>query len=125
MITPGQVDAVCAQLRSSRETARSARELLAWTRARLDSRRRTRGDAGRLRGDGVRHRLTCGNEPLGRVGLVTLARCGHWWVYPIRAGVEQMHDLARFSLGLACSFCLAACHDALNARACGTATRVN
>ena len=59
-------------------------------------------------------------------GLVAFGPCGHWWAYPVvSATPEQLHDLARFNLGGACSFCLAASHDALNPRACGTATRVN
>jgi hypothetical protein len=59
-------------------------------------------------------------------GLVALTPCGHWWMYPAAsATATQMHDLARFNLGIACSFCLAAYHDATHPRACGTATRVN
>ena len=61
-----------------------------------------------------------------RAGLVALTPCGHWWMYPTAsATAAQMHDLARFNLGVVCSFCLAAYHDATNAKACGTATRVN
>lgn len=58
-------------------------------------------------------------------GVVAVTPCGHWWVYPVRASAEQMHDLARFNLGVACSFCLAAWHDATHVRAGGTVTRVN
>ena len=47
------------------------------------------------------------------------------WLYRVRLDAEQMHDLARFNLGIACSFCLAAWQDATRARACGTALRVN
>jgi hypothetical protein len=66
-----------------------------------------------------------GVVPLDDAALVAFTPCGHWWVYPVHASPEQMHDLARFNLGLACSFCLAEWQDATHARACGTATRVN
>jgi len=66
-----------------------------------------------------------GVVPLDDAALVAFTPCGHWWVYPVHASPEQMHDLARFNLGLACSFCLAEWQDATPARACGTATRVN
>ena len=68
---------------------------------------------------------TYGADPLGGAGLVAFTPCGHWWVYPVHATAEQMHDLARFNLGLACSFCLAAWQDATHVRACGTTLRVN
>ena len=71
------------------------------------------------------HLTTGGNEPLGPAGLVALTPCGHWWVYPVRADAEQMHDLARFNLGIACSFCLADWQRAREPRACGIAQRVN
>jgi hypothetical protein len=51
--------------------------------------------------------------------------CGHWWVYQVRVSVEQMHDLAEFNLGLACSFCLADWQASTRAQARGTATRLN
>jgi hypothetical protein len=73
----------------------------------------------------MKHRITGGNEPLGTAGLVAITRCGHWWVYPTRADREQMHELARFNLGIACTFCLAAWQDATSARACGIRWRVN
>ena len=73
----------------------------------------------------MERRLTLGNEPLGHAGLVVLTRCGHWWVYPVHADAVEMHDIARFSLGIVCSFCLAAYHDATHARACGTTGRAN
>ena len=61
-----------------------------------------------------------------RAGLVALTPCGHWWVYPATsATAAQLHHRASFNLGVACSFCLAAYHHAANAKACGTATRVN
>jgi hypothetical protein len=73
----------------------------------------------------VENRVTGGNDPLGHAGLVAFTLCGHWWVYPVRANAEQLHDLARFNLGIACGFCFAAWQDATHARACGTAWRVN
>lgn len=71
------------------------------------------------------HHINSGNDPLDSAGLVAFTPCGHWWVYPTRATPEQMHDLAWFNLGIACSFCLAAWQTAISARANGTATRVN
>ncbi len=73
----------------------------------------------------MQRRLTYGNERFAHAGLVALTPCGHWWVYPEPATAEQMHELARFNLGIACSFCLAAWHNARHARAGGTARRVN
>ncbi len=69
--------------------------------------------------------ITWGNDPLEPSGLVTLMRCGHWWVYPVHADPEQMHELAQFNLGLACSFCLAEWQAATSTQASGTAMRVN
>ena len=66
-----------------------------------------------------------GSQPLGRAGLVAFTRCGHWWVFPVHADAEQMHELARFNLGLACSFCLADWQHANSARAGGTTWRLN
>ncbi len=66
-----------------------------------------------------------GAVPLDDAGLVAFPPCGHWWVYPVHADPEQMHELARFNLGLACSFCLAEWQAATSAQASGTATRVN
>ncbi len=66
-----------------------------------------------------------GSIPLDDAGLVAFSRCGHWWVYPVRATVEQMHDLARFNLGIACSFCLGEWQAATRAQARATATRRN
>jgi hypothetical protein len=64
-------------------------------------------------------------QPLEDAGLVTFTPCGHWWVYPVHATAEQLHDVARFNQGLACSFCLTAWLDATHVRASGTARRVN
>jgi hypothetical protein len=64
-------------------------------------------------------------RPLGFTGLAAFPSCGHWWVYPVHADTEKLHMLARFNLGIVCSFCLAAWQNATRARACGTATRVN
>ena len=69
--------------------------------------------------------IHAGAQPLGGAGLVAFTPCGHWWVYPCHASPAQMHDLARFNLGIACGFCLADWQRATNARACGTAWRVN
>jgi hypothetical protein len=82
----------------------------------------------------MEHHITSGNEPLDEAGLVAFTRCGHWWAYPIHAiaeqmrdlaTAEQMHDLARFNLGIVCSFCLADFQAATRAQAWATATRVN
>jgi len=73
----------------------------------------------------VDHHITYGTERLEEAGLVAFTACGHWWVYPCHATPVQMHDLARFHLGIVCSFCLAAWQRATSARMCGTATRVN
>ena len=70
-------------------------------------------------------RVTWGNTRLGSTGLVAVMGCGHWWVYQVRATVEQMHDLARFNHGLACSFCLAAWQAATRPQAHGASTRLN
>ncbi len=72
----------------------------------------------------VEHR-TVGNARLGSTGLIAVMACGHWWVYDVRATPEQMHDLARFNRGLACSFCLADWQAATKAQAHATATRLN
>ena len=77
------------------------------------------------RDDAVEHRITGGNEPLERAGLIAFTPCGHWWVYSVHTTAEQMHDLARFNLGIACSFCLVAWQDTTNVRVSGTPTRVN
>jgi hypothetical protein len=66
-----------------------------------------------------------GAQRLEDAGLIAFTRCGHWWVYPNRATLEQMHDLDRFNHGIVCGFCLATWQDATHARACGTAGRVN
>jgi hypothetical protein len=63
--------------------------------------------------------------PLEDAGLVAITRCGHWWVYPVHADPEQMHELARFNLGIACGFCLAAWHAAIRDRTPGMAARIN
>ncbi len=73
----------------------------------------------------MERRITGGNEPLDGSGLVAFTPCGHWWVYPTRADPEQMHDLARFNLGIACSFCLAAWQAATRTQAQVTEARVN
>jgi hypothetical protein len=73
----------------------------------------------------VDHRITVGNEPLDETGLVAFTACGHWWVYPVRADPEPMHELARFNLGIACSFCLAEWQAATRAYEPGTAMRIN
>jgi hypothetical protein len=72
-----------------------------------------------------KHPLHAGAQPLDDAGLVAFTPCGHWWVYSVHADAEQMHELARFTLGIACSFCLTAWLDATYVRACGTPTRVN
>jgi hypothetical protein len=75
--------------------------------------------------DAVEHHITGGNEPLEGAGLVAFTPCGHWWVYPTHATPEQMHDLARFNLGIACSFCLAEWQASTRAYEPGTAMRIN
>jgi hypothetical protein len=70
-------------------------------------------------------RDTSGSEPLEAAGLVAFLSCGHWWVYQSNGAPEQMHDVARFNLGIVCSFCLAAWHAATNVRAPGVTARVN
>jgi len=124
VMTPALIDARYAQIRSSHETAERARELLAHTRARLAGQARVTARVETRTGRSL-GRLTRGNEPLERSGLLAVTRCGHWWVYPVHADREQMDEIARFNLGIACSFCLAAWSDATQARACGTAWRVN
>jgi hypothetical protein len=69
--------------------------------------------------------INAGAQPLESAGLVAFTPCGHWWVYPGCANAEEMHALARFNLGIACSFCLAAWQAATHVTAGGTATRVN
>lgn len=69
--------------------------------------------------------IHAGAQNMDDAGLVAFTPCGHWWIYPTRADVEQMHELARFNLGIACSFCLASRLDATHARAAGTTQRVN
>jgi hypothetical protein len=69
--------------------------------------------------------IHAGAQPLDDAGLVAFTPCGHWWVYPIHANAAQMHEVARFNLGIACSFCLAGWLDATHPRASGTAWRVN
>ena len=69
--------------------------------------------------------ITYGSDPLGPAGLVALLSCGHWWVYRINATPDEMHELARFNLGIVRSFCLAGWHAATNVRVPGTTARVN
>ena len=69
--------------------------------------------------------MPVGLQPLSDTGLVAFPQCGHWWVYPTRPDVEQMHELARFNLGIACSFCLADLHAAMHAWARGMLARKN
>jgi hypothetical protein len=66
-----------------------------------------------------------GVVPLDDAALVAFMPCGHWWVYPVHASPEQMHDLARFNLGLACSFCLAEWRSATHVPSRGTVGRIN
>jgi len=69
--------------------------------------------------------MPVGSQPLDEAGLVAFTRCGHWWVYPCHPTAAQMHDLARFNLGIACSFCLAKLQAAQLARIPGTTWRLN
>ena len=69
--------------------------------------------------------MQAGSQPLGDAGLVAFTPCGHWWVYPVCANAGQMHELARFNLGIACSFCQVARHDATHVRVGGPVLRVN
>jgi hypothetical protein len=69
--------------------------------------------------------VTGGNQPLGDAGVVALTRCGHWWVYPVRGTAEQMHRLASFNVGIACSFCLRDWRAATHPVAYGVGSRVN
>jgi hypothetical protein len=67
----------------------------------------------------VEHRITRSNEPLEGAGLVAFTACGHWWVYPVRFTREQMYDLydlARFNLGIICSFGVVAIGEQRQAR---------
>jgi hypothetical protein len=68
--------------------------------------------------------FTPGSEPLD-AAVVAFTHCGHWRVYPVRADPELMHELARFNLGIACSFCLAEWQAATRVPAGGTATSLN
>ena len=70
-------------------------------------------------------RVTRGNEPLGRSGLIAFTRCGHWWVYDISGKVEQLHHVARFNLGIVCSFCVGELYAASKIPTRGTMGRVN
>lgn len=70
-------------------------------------------------------RITAGNEPLESTGLVAFPRCGHWWVYPVAAIPAQMHDLARFDLGVTCSFCVGGLYAATQPHTRAAAGRVN
>ena len=69
--------------------------------------------------------IHAGAQPLEDAGLVAFTPCGHWWVYPCHATAEQMHELARFNLGIACSFRLADWQRARSPRAYGSAWLVN
>ena len=69
--------------------------------------------------------MTCGNEPLGRSGLVAIVRCGHWWVYPSGRSVAELHALASFNLGVACSFCVGDFRAATTIVSRSTTGRVN
>jgi hypothetical protein len=72
----------------------------------------------------VDHRITVGNEPLDETGLVAFTACGHWWVYPVRADPEPMHELARFNLVGICSFCIADWRAATHVLGTATTTRI-
>jgi hypothetical protein len=63
--------------------------------------------------------------PLDDADLVAFTPCGHWWMYPVCADPGPIHDLARFNLGIVCSFCLAEWHAATHAQARRTAARVH
>jgi hypothetical protein len=69
--------------------------------------------------------MPAGSDPLSPAGLVAFTPCGHWWVYPVHADAEQMHDLARFNLGVACSFCIAEWQAATHTHSRPTVLRVN
>jgi hypothetical protein len=69
--------------------------------------------------------IHAGARSLDDAGLVAFMPCGHWWVYPVHASPEQLHELARLNLGLDCDFCLADWRAATRAQARPTATRVN
>lgn len=70
-------------------------------------------------------RITCGNERLEPTGVVAVMTCGHWWVYPVRAAPEQMHEISRFNASIACSFCIAEWHARRRVQGRGVALRVN
>ena len=70
-------------------------------------------------------RITCGNERLGRSGLVAFTRCRHRWVCDVGGTVDQLHDLARFKLEIACSVCAGELYAATHVPAGSTVGRVN
>jgi hypothetical protein len=39
-------------------------------------------------------------------GLVAFAPCGHWWVYPVRGSLPELHEVVAFDGAVPCSFCL-------------------
>jgi hypothetical protein len=73
----------------------------------------------------MQRRSTYGNMRLLEAGLIAFKPCGHWWVYPVRADPDELHTLAGFNLGVACSFCLTNGQAATRIHARGTTTRRN
>jgi hypothetical protein len=71
------------------------------------------------------NQTTYGNEPLGPAGLGAIPPCGHWWIYPDADTADRMHEVARFNVGFACTFCLGEWRAAIEPHARPAGTRVN
>ena len=44
-------------------------------------------------------------QPFDGAGLVAMSACGHWWAYPWRMSLAQLHDVVAFHRVTACPFC--------------------
>ncbi|MDP8921294.1 MAG: hypothetical protein M3O34_00215 [Chloroflexota bacterium] len=44
-------------------------------------------------------------EPFGEAGLVAMSVCGHWWTYPWRMTLGQLHEVVAFHGITVCPFC--------------------
>ncbi len=44
-------------------------------------------------------------RPFGDAGLVAMSVCGHWWTYPWRMSLAQLHDVVAFHHITVCPFC--------------------
>ncbi len=44
-------------------------------------------------------------QPFDDAGLVAEPACGHWWTYPWRMTLAQLHDVVAFHQATVCPLC--------------------